>query len=130
MEPLPRAYWDTRYEVNLPGGKVVVRIGEPAEALGHEPWVIVTAWNPGSRQLSEVENRERHESLKAQVTGYRTCPATGVADHGDWREEGLFVIGVVEAEAIRLGRQFGQWAVVCGGGAAGDGRLPKIVDCR
>ncbi len=75
--------------------------------------VVITAWNPGSRRLSEAENGQRHEKLSAEVTsrGWLSFPAVGHDGAGIWREESFAVVDPPLGEALELAALFSQNAV-------------------
>lgn len=117
-------YRATAYLVDGPSGRFTIRVGERCTQveqliveLGATCWAFITALNPGSRQLSSEENQSRHRALEERVCtlGYAYYPGEGVGDSGEWpAEESLFVLGIGEEEAISLGREFGQAAIVVG----------------
>lgn len=119
------AYLMADYVVELPGGAAVLRIGEAVpEALRRELaaegvacFAFVTAWNPGSRVLDDHDNQARQAELVAALgeAGFRAWPGEGRGRDGLWPPEAsVLVPGLGEAEAIALGRRFGQNAVVIG----------------
>jgi len=125
-ERLAAAYRATRYRVcDSPLGAFLIRCGERspelATLLAAEPvgqWAFVTAENPGSVPLGPAANAERMRQLRAAVeaAGYRYHPGRGEGPGGDWpAEESLLIIGIPEAEAVALGRRFGQLAILAGG---------------
>ena len=123
MTDLETAYRATSYVVDGPHGRLVVRIGERTPLLDElltrhaaREWAFVTAYNPGSRRLSEDENRLRHVELVRQVdsAGYVHYPGHGIGD-GDWPAEvSLLLVGIKPQDAAALGRAFGQNAIVVG----------------
>jgi Protein of unknown function (DUF3293) len=128
------AYRKTRYEVQTPGGKVVLRHGERSPELDRlldapfPGWAFITAWNPGSNpRLSIDENRRRQQELEAALSPrYRTFPGKGVGDDGRWPpEESVLVLGISRDEALRFGRQFGQLAILAGS----RGEPAEVVAC-
>lgn len=138
---LERAYRATTYVVDHPGGAIAIRIGEPCPRLdallaerGVSDWAFVTAWNPGSEEMSVKNNAARNTALRAAVAvaGHAVYDGRGVPDRGDWvPEESLLILGIDAAAATALGRRYGQRAIVAGraGGCAelhwcggGDGR--------
>jgi hypothetical protein len=130
LPALPREYWETTYFVGPPGRQFRVRIGQRCSelggALGPVPWVIVTAWNPGSVRLSNAENARRQEELEKRVSAWPSLPALGKADTSDWFEKGVLLIGMEEEEGRALARAFGQNALVIGIG----GEVARLIDCR
>ena len=100
---------------------MVGSINRPLQALlqRHDTrqWAFLTAWNPGSIELSQIENDLRQRDLIAVVesAGYSWLPAEGVGQDPGWPpEQSLFVLGISRAEARRLGARFDQLAVVVG----------------
>lgn len=126
---LERAYLRTTYIVDHPSGSIALRVGENHTQLDallrtadYETWAFVSACNPRSRPLAEVENAQHHAALLARVRplGLPFFPGRGVADDGGWFEESLLIMGIGAADAVALGNAFGQNAVVLGrvGGVA------------
>ncbi|MDF1801141.1 MAG: DUF3293 domain-containing protein [Planctomycetota bacterium] len=127
MKPNPellKAYQATTYYADLPSGRVALRIGERSPELDnilvqHEvgSWIFITACNPQSKQLPLKENRKRLESLDKALTDREIIhfPGEGLGDSGAWPCESSFLaIGMNLEEAIALGREHGQHAVVFG----------------
>lgn len=128
---LRAAYEATDYRVNAGSrGGFVIRVGSPAPtadalltAAGAGSWAFITACNPRSQPLPEAENLARMKRLEEVVRhrGLVHHSGTGVAADGAWPPEpSLFVIGLDEAAALALAREFDQHAVVvgCSGGPA------------
>ena len=127
---LEAAYRATTFGVETDSGAIYIRIGIANRLLDcllaerkANTWVYVTAHNPGSRPLPAQENEERHSRLIRYIAahGYVSLPGRGVGDRGDWpAEESLLVLDVTEQQAVALGAEFGQNAVVFGrkGGAS------------
>jgi hypothetical protein len=122
---LDAAYRATTYAVAMPDGTTLaLRIGTHSAPLdrllaatGHDHWAVVTACNPRSRRLDDVENAERTSRLAGIVRdrGLDALAAEGRGDGGDWPlEPSLLVLGVEETRAIELGRMFDQHAIVVG----------------
>ncbi len=89
-----------------------------------EQYTFLTAWNPFSRELSLEENRRRNELLEKelQVSSTRVLPAVGVGE-GNWPPEVSFcALNLSLEDALRLGRQFGQNALVF----TRTGRTPEL----
>ena len=111
------AYRNTTYRVFFPDEAVDIRIGETQprldELLGGQSWAFVSAENPGSRQARD--NAERHGRLVERLKGFECHPGLGIPDEGNWPpENSLLVSGISEQEAIRIGLEFGQHAILCG----------------
>jgi Protein of unknown function (DUF3293) len=113
------AYRTARYEVDSGDGKIVLRHGErcrPLEALldpASPEWAFITAWNPRSEELAPEENQRRQQRLLGELgQRFRIMPGAGVGD--GWSEESVLVLGIARAEALLLGRRFGQLAILAG----------------
>jgi hypothetical protein len=77
----------------------------------------VTAYNPGSVALGESENAQRQLLLEqaARDAGFAFFRGEGVGDDGQWPPEpSLLILGITRAQAVDLGRRFGQRAIVYG----------------
>lgn len=133
MSDLEAAYRATTYRVFLPGGPVALRLDCADERLrtwleeeGCRCFAIITACNPGSQPLSGDSNAERQAQLECELLegDYEPFAAENVADDAAWPvEESCFVPELEEADACALAADFGQNAVVCGGG---DG-VPRLI---
>jgi hypothetical protein len=91
-------------------------------------WAHVTASNPASRRLSDEDNMARQHELERDVAGLgvTSYPGEGVGDDGQWPPEpSLLILGIARGDAVRLGRRYGQLAVVCGE----RGRAGELVLC-
>lgn len=118
------AYRSTAYAVDdSPAGPFAIRIGtnsteadEACRDLSAESWAYVTAWNPRSERLPAAENIELFKRLVSNLDGrsLKWFPGRGVSADDRWAEESVFVPGLSRAEAVRLGQQFEQYAVVYG----------------
>jgi len=121
------AYLATTYRVLGPRSAIDLRIGRRApaldrllHALGIREWAFVSACNPASRALPRWRNRIRQTRLHRSLLSLLgqagvVLPGLGVPDAPDWRPEPSFLaMPVGRGRARRLGRQFGQHAVVAG----------------
>ncbi len=91
-------------------------------------WAYITAWNPGSRQLSRQENDARHQQLKNDVAalGFEVFEGEGFPMNIAWPpERSLLVFGISMQEAIAIGRRYGQHAIVFGEA----GRKAELLGC-
>jgi hypothetical protein len=126
--PLEAAYIATTYTAVTPEGFLALRIGESNAALdtllttgGVATWAYVTAYNPGSVQVSDEENEAHQRQLReaVQECGYIFYEGAGIGQN--WPgEPSLLILGMTETEAVALGERFGQLAIVLGklGGSA------------
>lgn len=120
---LEAAYRQTTYRVEDGAAQCALRIGATHPALEDlltrldvTTWAFLTAVNPGSAPLPPEENAQRQTALTevVQARGWTHFVGRSVGDAGDWEEPGLLVAGIPRAEAIVLGRKFGQNAIVVG----------------
>lgn len=122
---LEAAYRSTTYRVFLPGGGCDLRLGVVSETLrcwletaGAASFSILTAHNPGSRDVDSEENMLRQAQLECALLelGYEPYAGENVADDDSWpSEESCFVPGISVTEALALGERYGQNAIICGG---------------
>jgi hypothetical protein len=131
-----REYERTTYCFQPEGGSrlcfAIDSIDKKRDALldraGVSQWAFITAWNPAPHQLSAEENSDRQAELLAglNAAGYRSLPGKGIGEDRAWPPEAsLFVMGILKRDARRLGRQFGQLAIVVGH----KGRPARLVRC-
>lgn len=114
---LESAYRATAYGIFLPAGLAVVRLAEPCpSALATlRPWAILTAWNPGSAQLSASDNAQRQAALEVALleAGFEPYAGENVADDGNWPvEESCLVHDISYEQAVALAGRFGQNAII------------------
>lgn len=119
------AYCRTEYRVELPNRKFSIRLGSCCSELdellaetGRSEWTIITAENPRSRQLSESENAGRRNQLRQRLceTGdWEFFPSVAICPRSEWPpEHGQLVVGIAEDDALLLGREFDQHAILWG----------------
>lgn len=89
--------------------------GVPCPLFGEGvPWAILTAHNPRGVQQAAALNAGAQRRLEARLGGRPWL--AGVNGEGEWAEASVIVPGLPLAEALRLGREFGQVAVLHGVG--------------
>ncbi len=108
----------------MPGSVIDIRVGNRHAELDEllpEPlvteWAFITAWNPGSKLLSAQQNAARHEELMQIVRdhGYQYYGGAGIPDNSGWMpERSIWIAGIPRADAVHLGKRFGQNAIVVG----------------
>lgn len=135
---LEAAYRSTTYAVIVPGCEpITIRCGARCLALDlllaesrAVDWAFITACNPRSTPLDDDANAERMLRLETLVRGrgLACVQGEGRADDGDWPPEpSLLVIGIAEADAVCLAREFEQHAIVSGR-RGGEARLVWVDD--
>ena len=100
------------------GVYLVVRPARTGEAGGWpwaspEPVHVLTAWDPGDERPGETVNRERQRALEAELRplARRMWRTVGLDPVTGYRDEGVAVGGVAEADVLRTGAHYGQDAV-------------------
>lgn len=120
MNSLIEAYKNTKYKIFEPA--LTIEIGKLNQEIdnllnehkSHE-WAFITAYNPFSKVVSEEENIMRHNELKELTRSYKTFEGHGVGEDPSWEPElSLFVIGITEDDASKIGIKFEQNAIVYG----------------
>jgi hypothetical protein len=117
---LLQAYKSTKYKLFKPN--LIIQIGvlnnELNDLLGKNnatEWAYITAYNPFSRVLTDIENQSRHLELKELTRSYLTYEGHGVRTDPSWEPElSLLIIGISKEEAILIGKKFEQNAIVYG----------------
>lgn len=121
---LDRAYRATTYAATVGDQAVRIRIDsftpQADEALGlaeGEAWAVLTAWNPASEERPREENDAAQERLRAilRQEGVRFFEGMSEPDDGHPGEASLLAV-MTRERAMELGREFGQNAIVVGGG--------------
>ena len=123
---LAAAYRATAYLVAAAEGResFVIRCEERSAATdrllqrhGLHDWAFITACDPRSRVLTPAENATRMARLVAAVDdlGHPYLAGSGEGADGQWpAEPSLLVLGIPEADAIRLATAFDQHAILAG----------------
>ena len=127
------AYRATTFCADTPAGQLRIRIDKQHPELdvllddhGMASWAYITAWNPRSQDTEQGENEANQAALLRDLTGYAVFTGEGVGADGDWPPEpSLLVLGLVEADALALGRQYGQNAILVGL----RGEVARLLNC-
>jgi hypothetical protein len=125
---LAHSFRHTTYRV-FTDPPIDIRIGTANTDLEHllrtrqvRSWAFITACNPGSQPLNPQENLARHCVLREAVATRHLASVEGqaLADRNDWpAEQSLLILGINRTEALALGHQFGQLAIVYGRAGSG-----------
>jgi len=121
-QQLRDAYLATIYEVKHLG--LQLQIGEENRDLEEFlidnnvfSWAFISAWNPFSQLLPPSENEKRHTDLIdfSKNKQWVFAEGFGVPPNKGWTaEKSLFILDISKIEAIDLGKQFDQNAIVVG----------------
>jgi hypothetical protein len=87
---------------------------------------FITAWNPRSVAQSQDVNRAAQRLLETQLAtmGLRFLAGIGEDPAGAWPgEPSVLVLGISPSEAARIGRAFGQVAIVW----SGETSIPELM---
>ena len=116
------AYRVTHYRFSASGRTVIMRIDTPCPDLAvlleiseRTCGAYITAFNPYGVEASAEANSKAQSELEAllQSEGYSVIQGEGADPSGEWPPEPSFlVLGVSEARACEIGRQFGQDAIL------------------
>lgn len=134
MNDLDLLYRQARYVIDDGEAKFTIRLGADNAELreflagrGIATWSFLTAYNPQSKPLSDEENAARQAELVRSLDsqGFKYLNGYGTGD--DWDPEAsLFILDISREAALRLGRQFGQHAILWGESGVGG---PELVWC-
>jgi len=127
------AYWAAHYKVTGTATPFGLRVGQPSAELaalhranGVNCSAFITAWNPRSVATSGNLNRASQQRLESQLTAMGLAFLAGIGEDpaGVWPgEPSALVLGISRSEAERVGRAFGQLAIVWSGEPA----IPELV---
>ncbi len=133
-EDLLAAYLAAHYRVTGTAEPFVLRVGHQSAELasvhlanGANSSAFITAWNPSSGVRSEAENRASQRRLESELAaiGVTLVAGTGEDPTGVWPgEPSVLAVGISRNEAERVGRKFGQRAIVWSGESA----IPELID--
>ena len=120
-QSLLNAYEETHYRV-CHEPSFILRVGIHSEAVallqqeyGVKSCAFVTACNPFSQPLSNVENQRRQKNLEKIIATVGWVAIKGVGQHpsNNWQGEPSFLImGISIEKAMTLARRFDQNALV------------------
>ncbi len=112
-----QAYLETIYHA---AGTAFTLSSEPTNTTLFEgrAFGLITAANPFSTVLSDVENRARNQQMQRilEQLGLQFGPSLGTNRAGNWQEHGFVIWDVPETFVLNLGQQFDQNAIVYGVG--------------
>src|ERR1700686_13552 len=127
------AYVAAHYKVTGTPTPFVLRVGKRSPELAAAYLAdnvncsaFLTAWNPNSVPQLEIINRASQERLETQLTAMGLTLLSGVGEDpwGAWPgDPSVLVLGLPRREAERVGRAFGQLAIVWSGETA----VPELV---
>ncbi len=119
-DDLINAYTTTKFHVFIP--PIIIEIGKRNAELdtlikkdGQAEWAYLTAYNPYSKELTNKENLLRQSQLISKISDYKFYEGEGVGEDPTWKpERSILIVGIKKNEAIDLGKEFEQNAIVYG----------------
>ena len=109
-------YYDTPFTLRI--GVHSAELKKLHDAHGTHCSAFITAFNPGSVEMTREQNEERQRALKQELDqlGYSCYAGLGQPEDGSWQgEDSFLVLNITEEEACRLRDNYGQLAIVyCG----------------
>ncbi len=133
-----RAYLETDYWVErVPAAEsFALRVGEPCEPMKQfavpnraSGAAFITAYNPLGIATDERANQQEQAALAARLEGCarNVLPGEGRGRIGDWpAEPSWLALGIDFDDACRVGREFGQNAIIW----VGSDYIPALVVLR
>ena len=109
--------YDRDCTIQLQIGKSNSQLNSLLQKYNTSTWALITAANPYSQCLSEAENQQRHELITEYLKyfNFTTIDAVGKDEAGAWTpEQSLFILNINLCDAIAIGREFQQNAIVYG----------------
>lgn len=122
---LREEYENAAFEVDFPGGTRLFRVG-PEGAPGIEPFLLLTAWDPGHERPTLEENQANNARLETDFRqrGWRYLTARGRNAENTHMEPSFAVFAAPEDEILGLARKYDQAAVF-----AWDGSEGRLIWC-
>ena len=109
---------------------LLMKIGEQSDdlkvllgSMGVESAAFITAWNPGSEQLTDDENDDRQGVLLTDIEKMRLNYLVGYGQLDDWQEYSYLVLGIDKDQATAMATRFEQLAYVWIGPAG----IPELI---
>jgi hypothetical protein len=133
-EDVLAAYLAAHYKVTGTASPFVLRVGRRSAELASVHLAnrancsaFITAWNPQSVARSQADNCASQKRLESELgeLGVTLIAGVGMDPAGVWPDEpSVLAVGISRNEAERVGRRFGQRAIVWNGESA----IPELID--
>jgi hypothetical protein len=120
MNPLIAAYKNTRYHVFNTGITICidennVLLDELLRKQDAKSWAYITAYNPFSQTFTDEANDARHRLLLQSVAAFSSFEGEGKGADESWPpEKSLLILGISKEQAIAIGNEYEQNAIVYG----------------
>ena len=128
------AFLAAHYKVSGTARPFVLRVGHPSAELaavhlahGVNCSAFITAWNPGSVSRPEAINRASQARLESELAASGATLLAGIGEDpaGVWPgERSVLAVGISRSDAERVGREFGERAILWSGESA----IPELID--
>lgn len=126
-DPWP-PYLETRLEIGPAGRATVAHFSTGVlEGALDGSWHVITACNPSGAEWTDAQNLVVHEKLRAELAALQITfqRSLGTTPDGRWPEDGFAIAGLERAQAVELGRRFGQHAIF-----EIDAEAGRLLDCE
>jgi hypothetical protein len=93
-----------------------------------DAWAYITAHNPKSQLLKPEDNTLRNRRLLSKIrgSGHPVFEGRGIGSDPDWLpEDSYLILGIPRTDAILLGAEFGQNAILVGRSV----QVAELVSC-
>ncbi len=120
MNPLIAAYKNTRYHVFNTGITIcidenIVLLDALLSKQDAKSWAYITAYNPFSQTFTAEANDARHLQLLQSVAAFSSFEGEGMGADESWPpEKSLLILGISKEQAIAIGNEYEQNAIVYG----------------
>jgi hypothetical protein len=131
-----RAYRASDYRIGYTDQAIVLSPGLRSAQMaqlfvshGVNCGAFITAFNPQGAQRSTAENEQAHQRLLTYIEsqGLKCLEGEGSEAVTDWlAEKSCFALGLGRSEAMKIGRFYGQDAIVW----VGENAVPELVLLR
>lgn len=119
-QELFEAYKSTNFNVTEPN--ITINIGKTNASLdelllkhNETCYAYITAENPYGKSYTKEQNELRHQQLLEATSDYVVYEGEGAGEDTTWPpERSLLILNISKVEAIALGKQFEQNAIVLG----------------
>ena len=123
-EKLWAEYRATKFWVEAQGHQFYITVDRQSPDIDRlltvhrlDAWAYITAHNPKSQLLKPEDNALRNQRLLSRIEGseHPVFDGRGIGSDPDWLpEDSYLILGIPRTDAIMLGAEFGQNAILVG----------------
>ena len=134
-EKLWAEYRATKFWVEVQGHQFYITVDRQSPDIDRllalhrlDAWAYITAHNPKSQLLKPENNSLRNQRLLSRIggSGHPVFKGWGIGSDPDWLpEDSYLILGIPRTDAILLGTEFGQNAILVGR----SGQVAELVSC-